>query len=185
MLKHFVRLLFLLGLIGLNSAVVFAFFNDSIVSSNRFSAASDYFVHPEDFIKINEVYPYAFADSKEQIELFNPTTVSVSLSNCSLLDGADHLIQISSFTIPANSYLVLYLPRSILNNSGDELRFICDNQVKDRVAWGNWDDGNLSDNAPNPGQEETIGRYPNGKDTGVDSSDFVKMTPNLGTSNHL
>jgi len=43
----------------------------------------------------------------------------------------------------------------------------------DTIAYGNWDDGNIGDNAPVPGVDESAGRWPNGSDTDVDSDDFV------------
>lgn len=185
MTKHFIRLLLLLGFAGICFGATLATFNDSVASNNHFAAADDYFVHPEYFVKINEIYSRSLVDSKEQIELFNPTPVEVALTNCSLFDGTNHLIQISGFTIPANGFLILRLPNTILNNSGDELRYVCDGDLKDRVAWGDWDDGNLADNAPNPDKDGVIGRYPDGKDTDIDSNDFVKLSPSLGSTNHL
>ncbi len=186
MIKVFLRLILILGTVGLVVGTSWSSWSDVVDSQNNgFVASANYFSYPENYVKINEIYPQPVSGGKEQIELFNPTNFEASLSQCALYDGANHLIDISSFSIPANGFLVLTLNYSVLNNDGDVLTYFCRGQVKDQVSWGDWNDGNLSDNAPNPDVGKSIGRYPDGKDSDVDSADFQMMPPSLGTTNHL
>ena len=185
MIRSF-RWLFSFGILVLASLSTYASFGDQIDSHNNyFQASESYFSHPENYVKINEIYPRPLSGQKEQIELYNPTAYSASLSQCALFDGANHLIDISSYSVPANGFLVLTLNYSVLNNSGDMLFYVCHNKTQDQVTWGNWDDGNLSDNAPNPSSGKSIGRYPDGKDTNVDKTDFSVMDLSMGSANHL
>ncbi|MHC1603435.1 MAG: hypothetical protein ACXQTK_01840 [Candidatus Syntropharchaeales archaeon] len=86
-----------------------------------------------------------------------------------------HLQAWTEKIIPANGFLLLEKSTDFsfgLNNPGD---IILKNGVDeiDRVAYGNFDDGDTSDNAPAPESGASAGRYPDGKDTDVDSDDFI------------
>jgi len=57
-------------------------------------------------------------------------------------------------------------------------------EVVDQVCYGNWDDGDTTDNAPAPDTGESCGRDSSSTDTGVDSDDFqIYTTPTPGAVN--
>jgi len=89
-------------------------------------------------------------------------------------------------TIPANGFLLLNKSTDFsfaLNNGGDII--ILKNGVDeiDRVAYGEFDDGNVADNAEAPEDGASAGRYPDGTDTDVDSDDFIICDPTPGEAN--
>ncbi|MCP4613007.1 MAG: hypothetical protein GY845_30305, partial [Planctomycetes bacterium] len=87
----------------------------------------------------------------------------------------------------ANGYVVLARGTDFgfgLNNSGDTIILKSNGIEIDRVAYGNWDDGNSANNAPRPGKDESAGRCPDGLDTNADDVNFyVFGAPSPGNSN--
>lgn len=124
-------------------------------------------------IVINEFVSYPNTNETEWIELYNPTNNSIDLTNWIVEDGVG-IIKTLSGSIENNSYIVVNIS-SKLNNDGDIIKLRSDVALVDSVTYGNWNDGNTVDNAPKPLQRQSVGRSPNGIDTDVDSSDFVRF----------
>ena len=122
-------------------------------------------------IVINEFMSNPAEGDTEWVELFNKTGQSVDLTDWTLADGAGNSLG-SLGSITAGGYLLIEISGNKLNNSGDLIVLKWDTTEVDRVAYGNWDDGNTADNAPAPGTGQSTGRYPNGQDTDVDNIDF-------------
>jgi len=121
---------------------------------------------------------------KEWVELYNPGDKTFSLTNCILKDGADHELVLES-SIQAGKFIVFEYSSSTLNNDGDLIALYCYGSLIDKVSYGNWDDGNAEDNAQAPGQGQSVGRDPDGKDTGIDKDDFKMFsTPSKGIANN-
>jgi len=137
-------------------------------------------------VVINEFVSKPSAPAKEWIELYNPTDSDVSLDGWTLEDGAGNSLgELSGKTVPANGYLVFNVSDK-LNDAGDiiYLNLSTSTTIVDKVAYGNWDDGNPADNAPAPGDDESAGRCPNGVDTDNDRTDFrIFDIPTRGASN--
>lgn len=85
-------------------------------------------------VHINEVYPQPETDEKEWIELLNDSDESIDLSNWKLMDKLSSPSVIfeflSSETIDANSYLVVELSLSKLNNAGDSITLLNENNIE-------------------------------------------------------
>ncbi|MFC2143264.1 OmpL47-type beta-barrel domain-containing protein [Candidatus Aenigmatarchaeota archaeon] len=129
-------------------------------------------------IVINEflIEPYeAYYD--EWIELYNPTDETVYLSDWTIEDNTAIPFDLSSYMIDPFDYLVLTQGVDhgfqLNNEDGDTIILKKEGTDVDAVAYGEYDDGNLDDNAPEPGTDESTGRYPNGVDTDVDNVDFT------------
>jgi len=137
-------------------------------------------------VVINEVYSHPDTDQIEWIELFNTNRQSLSLSGYTIEDGTAKPINLDSYQIPTGGYLVLYQGTDLsfgLNDPGDLIKLKNNGIETDRVAYGNWPDGDLSDNAPAPPKGQSIARIPNGHDSDNDAADFIvqtKSTPGAG-----
>lgn len=86
-----------------------------------------------------------------------------------------------SGTLEAGEYTVI--SGSNLNNTGDVVRIVAGSEIIDQVTYGNAMDGNTSDNAPVSSEGDSIGRLPNGADSGNDINDFHVMVTTQGLGN--
>ena len=132
-------------------------------------------------VVVNE---FVSKSNPEWIELYNPTGSDVSLDGWTIKDGAGNsLADLNGETLPVNGYLVFDFSNK-LNDGGDIIYLNTSTTTVDKVAYGDWDDGNVDDNAPKPEDNESAGRYPNGVDTNNDGADFILFdTPTHGTEN--
>lgn len=118
----------------------------------------------------------------EWVELFNPNPFSIDLTGYSIKDAAGWQVFLNQencdnnsdasdggeIIINPNGFLVLFMNRAILNNSGDSV-YLYDNQRQ------------LIDQVTYPGyyQENVIyGRFPDGADSWVNSFSSTPLDPN-------
>jgi uncharacterized protein YdeI (BOF family) len=96
---------------------------------------------------------------------------------------------LTGVSLPAKSYFVLIKGTHFtfaLNNSGDTIILKKGNMVMDQVAYGDFEDGNLDDNAPRPGKSKSIGRTSESSDTNNDKNDFsLTLVTTPGGANQL
>lgn len=131
---------------------------------------------------INEFVSIPLEGEEEWIEIYNPHNYSLSLNEFTLEDGTGNIDELFG-TINAYGFFIFY-PGFILNNNGDIIILKNSEIEADKVAYGNWDDGNLSDNAELPMTGESAARIPDGKDTDKDNLDFFVLEyPTKGISN--
>ena len=139
-----------------------------------------------EFIAARWTYP-----ATDLIELYNPTDADVDLTGWTLVahdpETTTAIALLDGETITAGGYLVYECVAEgpfTISQSGDILILKNGSAEVDRVAWGDYDDGNIADNAQEPGLENSTGRDPNGVDTDVDIDDFrVFTTPTIGEDN--
>jgi hypothetical protein len=127
-------------------------------------------------------------DSDEFIELYNNNSFDVDITSWVIfLNDSDENIETIGSTIPAKGFFTILNPSGTQNNNG--LIFLLDSlgALVDSVTYGNYDDGNTSDNAPDGGSndnsDECLARIPNGIDSNVDSSDFIKTFCTFNSTN--
>jgi PKD repeat protein len=125
-------------------------------------------------IRINEIVSDPQTDS-EWIELYNISGADISLNDCTLLDGVSTLATLTG-VITANGFTVHDLGSAKLNNGGDTVQLSCNSIVIDAMSYGNWDDGDTTNNALVPNKGESLIRFSDGVDTGNDSADWYKTT---------
>jgi PKD repeat protein len=125
-------------------------------------------------IRINEIVSDPQTGT-EWIELYNISASSISLDGCTLLDGVSTVATLAE-NISANGFVVYELSSAKLNNSGDIVQINCSSTVVDAVSYGNWNDGDTTNNAPTPAKGESIIRFPDGADTNTNSIDWTKTT---------
>lgn len=139
---------------------------------------------PGDLV-VNEFMPNP-TDGIEWVELYNKTAVALDMTGWKLVDGTDATVKSLSGTIAAGGFAAFDLSSARLNNSGDTIVLMApDGTIIDRVSYGDWDDGNVADNAPASTKAgQSVARKSNGGDSGVDSADFTLSDgPTKGASN--
>ncbi|MBU0467176.1 MAG: lamin tail domain-containing protein, partial [Nanoarchaeota archaeon] len=103
-----------------------------------------------------------------------------------LIDGTNETHALSGI-IPADEYLIILDPSGQQNNNGQLILYDNYGTLIDSVTYGNYDDGDLSDNAPDGNADditnECLARYPNGVDTDVDVDDFIKTECTFNSAN--
>ncbi len=136
-------------------------------------------------IFINEIYPVvATSSEKEWVELFNPNNFDVDLANYTLHDNSSTTTL--SGNILANGFFVMEFSNR-LNNDSDLLTLKnVSGTIIDKVAYGNYDDGNVSDNAPPPAAGQAVARPVDGVNSNNNKNDFViTLTPTKGAANKI
>ncbi len=133
-------------------------------------------------VLINELLISPKENEKEWIELYNTSDHTLSFNECALEDNTGPTFgrgtgieKLDFITIDSHRYYQLLEGNHFsfgLNNSGDILILKCKDEVIDRVAYGDFEDGNVKDNAPLPRAEEFLTRVPNGITTLNNSRDF-------------
>jgi len=137
-------------------------------------------------VVINEVMPsnsvfYAdnFQEYDDWLELYNPNTKAINLSNCSISKNGGYWTIPEGTIIEANGYLIIWHDNESYQGD-DHANFRLTNAVE--TIFLNHQDGNVMDaiTYPTTGTDESFGRYPNG------SSSFMNFTvPTPNFSNNL
>lgn len=120
-----------------------------------------------DDIVINEIVSDA---SEEWIELYSNKNQASSIDGWTIEDGSDSKTLLSG-TI--DRWQVISKPKGALNNSGDIIILKNkDGDTIDSVTYGDWDDGDLSDNAPAADNPYSLARNKDGETTHNNKNDF-------------
>lgn len=164
---------------GVASTTQTVFISDVIVDESITTTTST-----DAIVLINEFVSDPVADEHEWIELYNHTSTSVNMADWELHEGAGtstKKLKTLEGNISAYGYVVIILSSSKLNNSGDLLVLFDDNEQEiDRVAYGDWDDGDVTDNVAMAEDPQSIARIGVGQDTNNDKNDFaitIEPTP--------
>lgn len=139
---------------------------------------------PSDVV-INEFLPDPPDGEEEWIELYNNTQKEIDLTGWYIEEGSGAQTFLSGKILPRGFFVVEKI-KGYLNNSGDII-FLKDKTGKiiDKVTYGNFDDGNIEDNAPTTKDPYSIARVFDGKDTDQDNLDFKISNPTKGAKNQV
>lgn len=142
---------------------------------------SDLVYVPGDLL-ISEFVADPVTGEKEWIEIFNSSGFDIDLTDWILEEGAGQKTVLNGQIAP-EEYLVI--EKSSLNNSGDMIILKDpDGQIIDQVVYGDFDDGNISENAPATSDPYSVIRVDLTFDTDIDSKDFfVTQTVTKGLPN--
>lgn len=124
-------------------------------------------------IYINEFVIDPVAGGSEWIELFSPSDIVYSLTNWTLEDGSGTKTKLQG-TIGGNEhYFAIQKSLGALNNDGDII-ILRDTSgaIAHTVTYGNWDDGNTSDNAPTAPDPYSIARLPDAQTEKSDKENY-------------
>ncbi|MCK5321351.1 lamin tail domain-containing protein [Candidatus Pacearchaeota archaeon] len=133
-------------------------------------------------VKINEFVANPVSGN-DWVELYNPGNSSVDLTGWKLNDSGSEMVALNEI-IGVGGFVVFEVSNR-LNMNGDFITLISPSlTVLDSVSYGNYNDGNVSDNALVALVGNSTGRSPDGQDTDVDNVDFQIFTiPTPGSSN--
>jgi hypothetical protein len=132
----------------------------------------------------------SIGSSDEWVELYNPGDSPVDLTNWTLfLIDSTNATEVLSGTIQAFEYRTILDPNGTQNNDGEMQLYDSLGTLVDSVTYGNWNDGNVTDNGPtgnaNSPEDECLARIPNGQDTNWDFLDFIKTTCTYNKENKI
>lgn len=149
---------------------------EEVVIEN-FSVGSGEEVLPEGYsarsVVINEFVSDPADGQVEFVELFNNFSDPIDLEGWTLEDGSEAVTKLEG-VIEVAGFFVIEKPKGNLNNSGDEIvLYDARGGEIDKVVYGNWDDGNLADNAERPDDPYSSARHTDGADTNNDFFDFI------------
>ncbi|MFZ5391498.1 MAG: lamin tail domain-containing protein [Patescibacteria group bacterium] len=138
-------------------------------------------------VVINELISDPIEGNEEWVEIYNRTNRTINLSDFSLSDGSNAKTYLSGTlgTSDSSRFYVIRSPKGNLNNNGDILILRYQETIIDQISYGNWDDGNTTNNAPAITKSYSLGRLPDGLDSDNDKNDFIKMEPSYGLANKL
>jgi len=153
-------------------------------ASSQPTSTPSFQIFPSDVV-INEFVPDPIDGEEEWVELYNNTDKEIDLTGFYIEEGSGAQTFLSGKILPKNFFVVEKI-KGYLNNSGDMI-FLKDSAGKtiDKVAYGEWNDGNLNDNAPTAKDPRSVARIVNGKDTDNDYLDFKIANPTKGTPNQV
>jgi len=140
-------------------------------------------------VLINELVSDPEEGDKEWIELYNPTRHEIELSGWTLEDGSRNSVMLSGTlgTQDLKRFFVRDLPAGFLRNSGDSISLRDARMLLiDEVVYGDWDDGDILNNAPRATDPQSLARAGDGTNTFNNKSDFqATVTPTKGGSNRI
>jgi PKD repeat protein len=134
---------------------------------------------------INEIVSDPSEDEDEWIELYSNESFAVDLNSWFLEDGSGARTMLNGILGAKgdDSFIVVEKPKGNLNNSGDII-FLKDSNAKliDTLVYGDWNDGNVSDNAPMARDPFSLARV--SIEPGQNKTRFaVTSTPSKGNAN--
>ncbi len=136
---------------------------------------------------INELVSDPADNDVEWIEIYNKTSHNIDLSGWWIEDGSKTKTILSEELGVSGSdrYKVIEKPNGNLNNSGDIIiLYDSTGKIIDQVVYGNWNDGNIEDNAPAAADPGSTARKFDGNNTYNNFYDFdFTLKPTKGSSN--
>ncbi|TSC95447.1 MAG: Nucleic acid binding OB-fold tRNA/helicase-type [Parcubacteria group bacterium Athens1014_10] len=163
--------------------------NKSLPSGASSGSSTQSFYKPSD-VAINEFVSDPADEEIEWIELYNKTSRTIDLNYWTIEDGTEKPKKLEGLSIEPNNFLVLNKGENFtfsLNNAGDII-ILKDfsGKIIDQVSYGNFDDGEISDNAPFAIDPCSLARISDGHDTDNDFNDFqLTDAPTKSESNFI
>ena len=135
-------------------------------------------------VVINELVSDPADNDTEWLELYNCRGREIDLSGWWLEDGSKAKTKLAG-AIAAAGFKVVEKPAGNLNNNGDLLvLYDATGKIIDQAAYGNWADGDLSNNAPVARDPASLARLFDGYNSYNNANDFaVTVKPTKGLSN--
>jgi len=97
---------------------------DSTSSSSDSSSPQTTSSHPIKSLIINEFVSDPISGEKEWIEIYNPQNESINLAGFTITEESGKIFPLPEIILEANTYLVIEIASSSLNNSGDTITIL-------------------------------------------------------------
>ncbi|MBI4599444.1 lamin tail domain-containing protein [Candidatus Uhrbacteria bacterium] len=140
-------------------------------------------------VLINELLSDPEEGEREWIELYNPTRHDIEISGWTLENGSRTSVMLSGMlgTQDLKRFAVFDVTAGFLRNSGDSVELRDSRKfLIDTVTYGDWDDGDLLNNASRTQDPLSLARAGDGANTFHNKSDFQSTTtPTKGSSNRI
>ncbi len=150
--------------------------NTNSKSKNNYADKNNTQINRLGDIVINEFVSDPSDEDVEWIELYNTTNREIDLTNWYIEEGSKSKTELNHKIGKDNKnrFYVIENLKGNLNNQGDIIN-LYDNtsQLIDQVAYGNWNDGNIKNNAPVANNPYSVARKIDGYNTFNNSQDFL------------
>ncbi len=135
-------------------------------------------------VLINEFVSDPADGEVEWIELHNVSGKNIDLNNWTIEEGSGAKTVLKS-AIANHTFVVIEKPSGNLNNKGDVIILKdFEGVLIDQVAYGDWDDGQIENNAPLASDPWSVARKMDGYNSFNNKNDFlITTTPTKGKSN--
>src|SRR3989339_1132034 len=127
----------------------------------------------EGMIVISEFVSDPVSGGTEWVEVYNTTERSVNLENFYLTEGSGRKFMLTGHL---DSFDYKMFEVSSLNNSGDIINLMYEEILIDKVSYGDFDDGDLTDNALSAVDPYSVVRKAINQERNNDFEDFVVTT---------
>ncbi len=126
-------------------------------------------------ILINEFVSDPADGEVEFVELYNNCGMEVDMEGWYLYEGSGAKTVLSGAVGNSGSsrFLTITKPKGNLNNKGDIIVLKYGDIIIDEVAYGDWDDGSINDNAPLAKDPYSVARRSDGLNTNNNAEDFA------------
>lgn len=162
---------------------------ESVATSSQSSSAATTIVNRLGSVLINELVSNPGDGDTEWVELYNPTTEKKDLTGWYLMEGSGAKTSISGELggYAADKFFAIASPKGSLNNTGDIITLYDPNgHTIDQVSYGNWNDGDIDNNAPLAEEGYSLVRKLDGYNTFNNRIDFaISEQPTRGSGNSI
>lgn len=149
------------------------------------SGATPSVFSPSDLV-INEIFSSPPTGQTEWLEFYKNLDSEIDLSNWTVEEGSGSVTSLSGKISKSDKFYVVENLRGKLNNEGDIIILKWNGKIIDKVSYGDWNDGELKDNAEAPESPNSLVRIADGRDTDNDLADFaVTQTVTKGSANQI
>lgn len=124
-------------------------------------------------IVINEIMSAPKSGEREWVELYKNLNSEIDLTDWTIEEGSGSVTQLSGKLGKTYKFFIAENLKGKLNNEGDVIILKWNGKVIDKVSYGDWNDGELRDNASAAESPNSLARIIDGKDTDNDLADFI------------
>lgn len=140
---------------------------------------------PSDLV-INEIFSSPPSGQTEWLELYKNLDSEIDLSGWTIEEGSGSITSLSGKIEKDKKFYVAENLKGRLNNEGDIVILKWNGKIIDKVSYGDWNDGELKDNAEAPESPNSLARITDGRDIDNDLADFaVTQTVTKGGANQI
>ncbi|MFH0819440.1 MAG: lamin tail domain-containing protein [bacterium] len=140
---------------------------------------------PSDLV-INEIVSDPLKGQTEWLEIYKNLDSEIDLSDWTIEEGSGSVTSLSGKISKSDKFYVVENLRGKLNNEGDIIILKWNGKIIDKISYGDWNDGELKNNAEAPESPNSLARITDSRDTDNDLADFaVTQKVTKGSANQI